>query len=138
MSGEARIRLLIVDDHADARAALKALLQEEFNIVAELPGAEAIQEAIRRHEPDVVLLDISMPGIDGLTAARILRKANVDAKIIFVTEHSDAQYVREAFRAGGSGFVVKSRAPAQIRRAIRRVLSGDRFPSDQELQPESR
>lgn len=137
MSGEATIRLLIVDDHPDARAALKALLEEEFEIVAELSSAVGLQEAIRQHKPDVVLLDISMPKIDGLTATRRLRKAGIDVKIIFVTEHADPQYIKEAFRAGGSGFVVKSRAPAHIRKAIRRVLEGDRFPSDLELQPES-
>ncbi len=138
MSGERKTRILIVDDHPDARSALKALLQDEFDIVGDLASAEALQRTVQELAPDIVLLDISMPKVNGLTAARRLREAGIDVKIIFVTEHGDPQYVKEAFRAGGSGFVVKSRAPAHIRKAIHRVMGGEHFPSDQELQSEPR
>ena len=103
------MRIVIVDDEPLARARLVHLCQEHagIEVVAQAgSGADAI-EAIRTYRPDVVLLDISMPGLNGIDAARQIRKATPNTRLIFLTMHSDRDYVVEAFRAGASGYLLK-------------------------------
>lgn len=120
------IRLLIADDQALVRGALSALLalEADIDVVAEVGrGDEVLEEAIRTR-PDVALLDIEMPGIDGLTAAAAVREHLPHCRVIMVTTFGRPGYLRRAMHAGASGFVVKDTPAAQLADAVRRVSQG--------------
>jgi len=123
------IKVLLADDQALVRAGFKALLDAEgdIEVVAEAAdGSEAIELA-RRHRPDVVLMDIRMPGMDGLSATRsIAGDARLsDVRIVILTTFDLDEYVFEALRAGASGFLVKNTEPAELIQAVRAVAAGD-------------
>ena len=123
------IRVLLADDQALVRAGFRALLdaQEDIEVVAEAnDGAEAIELA-RRHRPDVVLMDIRMPGVDGLAATKELaaEKRLPDLRIVILTTFDLDEYVFEALRNGASGFLVKNTEPAELVAAVRAVARGD-------------
>lgn len=120
-----RPRILLVDDHRLFIDGLRRLLEPELEIVGTLDSGEALQEAVITLRPDVVLLDISMPLRNGFDAARQLRQLGERCKLIFVTMHEDPDYVREAFRVGASGYVLKRGAGDELLHAIRQVLQGD-------------
>jgi len=122
-----KINLLLADDHAVVRAGLRALLEAEpdIRVVGE---ANDGQEAIARAEelrPDIVLLDISMPGMSGLEAAKEIKKAHSRMKILILTMHEDKAYLDECLRAGASGYVVKKAADTELVAAIRAVHRGE-------------
>ncbi|GAA0629334.1 response regulator transcription factor [Streptomyces crystallinus] len=121
------IRLLLVDDDPLVRAGLTFMLggSEDLEIVGEASDGSQVEELTDRLRPDVVLMDIRMPGVDGLTATETLR-ARPDAPevIVLTTFHADEQVVR-ALRAGAAGFVLKDTAPAEIVAAVRRVAAGE-------------
>jgi DNA-binding NarL/FixJ family response regulator len=123
-------RILIADDHALFREGLKALIApEEFQVVAE---AENGQEAIRlaqRHQPDVALLDISMPTLNGVDAAREVLRASPRSQVIMLTMHKDNAYLAEALRAGARGYILKSRGTAELLEALREVARGEVYIS---------
>ncbi len=118
-------RILLADDHLIVRQALKALLEGEgFSVVAEVgDGAEAVRVA-RERCPDVAVLDVSMPLLNGLEAAREILQACPRAKAILLTMHTGDQYVLDALRAGIKGYVVKTQAAADLVRAINEVQRG--------------
>jgi DNA-binding NarL/FixJ family response regulator len=123
------IRVLLVDDQALVRAGFRALLdaQEDIEVVGEAAdGEEAVNEA-RLHKPDVVLMDIRMPGMDGLEATRIIAAdGSLDSvRIVILTTFDLDEYVFEALRVGASGFLVKSTEPAELVHAVRAVAAGD-------------
>jgi DNA-binding NarL/FixJ family response regulator len=123
------IRVLIVDDHAVVRTGLRRVLDAEADIetVAEAPDAErAIFEAIES-KPDVVLLDVMMPGKSGIEALPSLLQAAPDAKVLILSMQDDPRYVREAFDAGASGYVLKEAADTEVVGAIRAVASGEQY-----------
>lgn len=122
------IRLLLADDQALVRQALCALLalEDDFEVVASVGRGDEVVAAAREHRPDVALLDIEMPGLDGLAAAAVLAAQVPDCRVVMLTTFGRAGYLRRAMDAGAAGFVVKD-APADVLAdAIRRVRSGER------------
>jgi len=125
----AKIRILLADDHAVLRAGLKALLNAEpdMTVVGEAAnGAEALRETARLL-PDVVLMDISMPGTDGLAATRLIRQQCPEVRVIALTMHDNEEYLFKVLEAGGSGYVTKRAADTELIDAIRAVQRGDAF-----------
>jgi DNA-binding NarL/FixJ family response regulator len=124
-----RPRLIIADDHELLLDGLKPLLENDFDLVATATdgyGAVAAAESLR---PDVMLIDIGLPLLNGLEAARQIRRALPDTKILFVTMQTERIYVEEAFRAGGLGYVLKQAAGSELLHAIQTVLGGERYLS---------
>ena len=122
----AKIRVLIADDHGLMRAGVRALLQatEDIEVVGEAEdGDEAIRE-VRRLEPDVVLMDVAMPGLGGLEATLVIRKEKPDVKILVLTQYDDREYVTRFLKAGVSGYVLKKAAAGELVAAIRAVERG--------------
>ena len=122
-------RLLLADDHTILVEGLKALLAPEFDVVATAGDGRAVLEAAKEYQPDIVLLDISMPGLNGIEAARRLKQSNPDAKLIVLTMHGDLSFVRAAFEAGASGYVLKQSAATELVTALREVDTGRRYIS---------
>jgi two-component system, NarL family, response regulator DesR len=122
------IRLLLADDQALIRSALVALLglEEDFCVVAEVGRGDEVVAAAREHHPDVALLDIEMPGIDGLSAAAALAHEVPDCAVIMLTTFGRAGYLRRAMEAGARGFIVKDAPAEQLADAVRRVAAGER------------
>jgi DNA-binding NarL/FixJ family response regulator len=124
-----RPRLLLADDHTLLLDGIRVLLEPEFNLVGCVEDGQALLTAARDSRPDVILLDISMPVLNGIDAAHQLRKTLPSAKLIFVTMHADADFVTEAFRAGAAGYVLKRSAATELLTAIREVLRGNHYVS---------
>src|SRR4029453_15768057 len=123
------IRTVIVDDHAVVRTGLRLLLEaeEDIEVVAEAGDArEAIFEA-RAKKPEVILLDVVMPGRSGLEAIPDLMKESPESKILVLSMQDDAAYVREAFGSGASGYLLKEAADAEVVGAVREVAQGGRY-----------
>ncbi len=120
-------RVLLADDHAIVTAGLRSILEPDFEVVAEVRDGRALVTAAERLRPDIIVADISMPLLNGVEAAFQIRKTNRKVKIVFLTMHSDVTFASEALRAGGSAYVLKSAAGAEILEAIREALSGRIF-----------
>jgi two-component system response regulator NreC len=121
-----RLRLMLVDDHDVVRTGLKTFLQtqEDFEIIAEAgDGDEAVKRAMETH-PDVILMDITMPNVDGLEATRRLRVLCPDCLVLALTVHDDKQYFMEMLSAGASGYITKQAAGDDLVSAIRTVADG--------------
>lgn len=120
------IRLLIADDQGLVRGALAALLglEPDIEVVAQVGRGDEVLEAVRGSRPDVALLDIEMPGLDGISAAAQLRDAATGCRILIVTTFGRPGYLKRALQAGASGFVVKDTPSAQLADAVRRVAQG--------------
>src|SRR4051812_7247698 len=120
--GTMPLRILLADDHLTVRYGLKLLIDAEpdMTVIAEAADGEtALQQALAL-APDVVIMDISMPGMNGLTATRALKKARPDALIVTLTRHTDDAYLQELLRAGVAGYVLKRSAPPAMLHALRR------------------
>jgi DNA-binding NarL/FixJ family response regulator len=123
------IRVLLADDHVLVRAGVRALLERMpgIEVVAEAgDGAEALQ-LIKRHRPQVVLLDISMPGLNGLEAAVRIAKEFPHSRIVVFSMHGTKQHVLQAFRAGAAGYLLKEAHPEELESAIRTVARGETY-----------
>jgi DNA-binding NarL/FixJ family response regulator len=122
--------LLIADDHALFREGVKALLAPaEYEIVAEADnGHDAIQLA-QRHQPEIALMDISMPGLNGVDAAREILRVSPRSRVIVLTMHRDHTYLAEALRAGARGYILKSRGAVELLEAVREVERGEVYIS---------
>ncbi|HXD61612.1 MAG TPA: response regulator transcription factor [Lacisediminihabitans sp.] len=120
------IRLLIADDQALVRGALAALLglEHDIEVVAEVGRGDEVVAAALESTPEVALLDVDMPGLDGIAAAALLKKALPACQILMVTTFGRPGYLRRAMQAGASGFVVKDTPARQLADAVRRVASG--------------
>ena len=123
------IRVLIVDDHAVVRSGLRLLLEreEDIEVVAEAGNAEEGIRAARLEKPDVVLLDVVMPGRSGLEAAPEILDAAKHAQVLVLSMQDDPTYVREAFASGASGYLLKEAADAELVQAVRDVAAGGRY-----------
>ena len=122
-------RLLLADDHAAMLGKTARLLEGEFEIVGTVGNGLDLIQAASRLDPDVVVLDITMPGLDGIEAARRLQHAGCRAKLVFLTVHEDLDYVRAAMDAGGAAYVLKARLALDLIPAIHAALDGQSFIS---------
>jgi DNA-binding NarL/FixJ family response regulator len=119
-----RPRVLLADDHRLLREAFVTLLQPECDVVGAVADGRALLDAVTGLRPDVVVLDVAMPLLNGLDAARQLKRRMPGVKIIFLTVNEDPDLAAEAFRAGGSGFVLKNSAASELLQAIYDVMQG--------------
>ncbi|MEZ2371983.1 response regulator [Arthrobacter sp. RCC_34] len=126
MAQDSAIRLVIADDQALVRGALAALLglENDIEVVAEAGDGEAAIVAVREERADVALLDVQMPGLDGLATAEQLRREAPHCRVLMVTTFGRPGYVRRALQAGAAGFVVKDTPARQLADAVRRVHAG--------------
>jgi two-component system nitrate/nitrite response regulator NarL len=124
-----RIRILLVDDHPIVLSGLRNSLssQTRFEVVGEAANATQAIQLAKERKPDIILMDISMPGMNGLEATRILRKESRDAKVIILTMHNNKEYILEIIRAGAWAYILKDTSPAELSRAIERVHAGETF-----------
>ena len=129
------IRVVVADDHAIVRAGLRALLgaQPDFTVVAEAADGRAAAAEVERHRPDVLLLDLTMPGWNGIDALARVRAACPGTRVVVLSMHAAPEYVRPALRAGAEGYVVKGAGLEDLVEAVRTVAAGGRF-----LGPEAR
>ncbi|GIF02496.1 response regulator transcription factor [Actinoplanes siamensis] len=120
------IKLLLADDQALVRGAMAALLdlEPDLKVVAEVGRGDEVVDAARAHDADVALLDVQMPGLDGIAAARLLHDALPACRVLMVTTFGRAGYLRQAMAAGAAGFVVKDTPARQLADAVRRVHQG--------------
>jgi DNA-binding NarL/FixJ family response regulator len=122
-----RPRLLIVDDHQVVAEGLIRLLGDRFEIVATINDGSAVVDAVSRLQPDVVLLDLSMPNISGLEAMRQLKQRHMDVKMLVLTMHADPDLAVAALKAGASGYVLKESSGSELLTALQVVLRGDTY-----------
>ena len=124
-----RPRILLADDHRIFSEGLRRLLEPEFEVVGHVESGLELQEAAERTNPDVIILDVSMPGMNGIDAVRRLRKKDQTAKVIILSMHADPTFVTEAFRGRASGYVVKSSDGDDLLKAVRECLKGGSYIS---------
>ncbi len=122
-------RVLLADDHRDFLAATARLLEPEFDVIDTVGDGQSLVETVPRDDPDLLVIDITMPVVNGIEAARQLTAAGARAKIVFLTVHADEDYVRAAQAAGGLGYVVKSCLASDLAPALRAALAGRAFVS---------
>jgi DNA-binding NarL/FixJ family response regulator len=122
-----RPRVLLADDHKIVLEGLRSLLEAQFDLVGTAKDGRELLEKAEALAPDVIVVDISMPLLNGIEATRKLRKAGCQAKVIFLTMHADVTYATRAFEAGASGFVLKHSASAELVEAIRTVIEGGQY-----------
>ena len=122
-----RTKILLADDHKMFAQGLRALLEDEFELVGTVENGQDLVAAANEFKPDVIVADISMPVMNGLDAVRQLKENGVTAKVIFLTMHADDRLLAEAFRCGGSGYVLKQSAGEELTLAIRQVLAGHKY-----------
>ena len=119
-----RPRVLLADDHALLLGAFEKLLADEFDIVGQVSDGRAVVAAAETLNPDVVVLDISMPLLNGLEAGRQIKQKSRGVKLVFLTMNEDADLAAEAFRSGASAYVLKRSAASELLTAIREVMQG--------------
>ena len=120
-------RVLLADDHKIVLEGLRSLLQSEFEIVGEVEDGRTLVAEAERLRPDLVVADISMPNLNGIDAARQIKKINERILIVFLTMHADVTYAAGAFEAGASGFVLKHSAPQELVLAMREAMKGQTY-----------
>jgi DNA-binding NarL/FixJ family response regulator len=117
-------RVLLADDHRIVAEGLRSLLEPEFDLVGAVEDGRALIAAVEELQPDVAVVDVSMPKLNGIEAVRQIKQKNKRIKIVFLTMHPDVAYAASAFEAGASGYVLKHSAPAELVMAIKEALEG--------------
>jgi DNA-binding NarL/FixJ family response regulator len=120
-------RILLADDHTFVLEGFRRILEEHYELVGTTGDGRALLAAAKTAQPDIVILDISMPLLNGIAAAAQLKKICPQAKVIIVTMHADSEYVRSAFEAGASAYVLKGSAVDELEQAIQAVLRGHSY-----------
>ena len=120
-------RILLADDHAIVIEGFRRILEGHYQIIGMVGDGRAVLEAAKTLQPDIVILDVSMPLLNGIDAAAQLKKICPKAKVIIVTMHADTDYVRSAFEAGASAYVLKRSAVDELEQAIQAVLAGHSY-----------
>jgi DNA-binding NarL/FixJ family response regulator len=123
------VSVLLADDHGDFLATVVRHLEPHFDVVGMVSNGQALVDEAARLEPDVVVLDISMPVLNGIDAARRLKAAGSSARIVFLTVHADRDFVRTALGAGALGYVLKSDLVSDLLPCLRSALDGRSFVS---------
>jgi DNA-binding NarL/FixJ family response regulator len=125
----APLRILLADDHVTVRHGLRLLIdsQADMKVISEASDGNAAMQNARALKPDVIVMDISMPGMNGLMATRALKKQQPKVAIVTLTRHGDDAYLQELLRAGVSGYVLKQSAPAELLQAIRAAAAGGQY-----------
>jgi len=125
------VRVLLADDHALVRAGIRALLQglEGVTVVAETGNGAEVLELARTHRPDVVLLDISMPGLSGLDVSVQLERELPEVRVVVLSMHANEEYVLQALRSGAAGYMLKDSATAELELALKAVMRGETYLS---------
>ncbi|HEX5647792.1 MAG TPA: response regulator transcription factor, partial [Nitrospira sp.] len=122
-----RPRILMADDHSLVLAGLRKLVEAEGEVVGTVEDGRALVEEAQKLRPDIILLDISMPLLNGLDAARQLTKLVPESKLLFLTMHATPTYATEAFKAGASGYLIKRSAASELKQAIQAVMRGQHY-----------
>jgi DNA-binding NarL/FixJ family response regulator len=124
-----RLRIVLADDHVTVRQGLRLLIdaQPDLVVVAEAGDGRTALQQVQEFDPDVVVMDISMPGTSGLTAARVLKEARSHTAIVVLTRHADDAYLQEMLRAGVAAFVLKQSPSTELIQAIRAVAAGGQY-----------
>jgi DNA-binding NarL/FixJ family response regulator len=127
-------RILLVDDQSVVRSCIRRIVetQADMVVVAEAEGGHIAMKLAIELQPDVILMDITMPGLNGIEATRAILDEGSTAKIVVLSLHSDVQMVREVLRAGAHAYVVKNRVARELHSAVRAVLAGETFVSSDE------
>ena len=129
MDDRHRVRVLIADDHRLVADACRNLLEPEFNVVAMVSDGRELLKVEPELRPDVIILDISMPGLNGLDAGELIKQRNHTVKLVYITMSVAADVAAEAFRRGASGYVVKQSSAEELITAVRRVVRGQSYLS---------
>ena len=124
-----RPRVLLADDHLATAEQLRTLLRPHFDVVALVEDGRALVSAAARLTPDVIVTDISMPGLDGIDASALIRRRDADARIVLVTVHSEPSLVERGLAVGALGYVLKDTAGDELVAAIHAALAGERYVS---------
>ena len=124
-----RARILVAEDHALMRQRVVRLLKGEFEVLEAVADGQALLEHAARLNPDVCVVDISMPIVNGIEAAGKLRRSGSTAKIVFLTLHNDSDFVRAAQKSGAEGYVIKAQMAVDLLVAVKEVLAGRTFLS---------
>lgn len=129
MDKAASLRIVLADDHVTVRHGLRLIIegQPDMTVVAEVSDGESAIARTLELQPDVIVMDISMPGMNGLVAARVLKQQHSTTAIVTLTRHADDAYLEELLRAGASGYVLKQSAPAELLQAIRAAAAGGQY-----------
>jgi DNA-binding NarL/FixJ family response regulator len=122
-----RARILLADDHSFILAGVRSLLEAHYDLVGQVSDGQALVEAAGRLRPDLIILDVTMPVLNGIDAARQIKQVWPQSKLLFLSMHSSTVYLREALDAGGAGYVLKSSAVEELRTAIQKVLKGQTY-----------
>ena len=125
----AKPRVVLVDNYPAILLEMLPLISTEFEMAAVFEDGRSFPGIVHVINPDLILLDITLPGLNGIEIARLLKKTGTSAKIVFFTVHADPDYAREAFHIGAMGFVLKTRLASDLVPALRAALSGRRFLS---------
>ena len=123
------IRVFLGDDNRDMLANLREELADEFEIIGVADNGKDVLKAVLELNPDVLVVDITMPFLNGIEVARFLQKGNCPTRILFLTIHEEPEYISAAFGAGALGYVTKRRLATDLKPAIREVSAGRKFPS---------
>lgn len=129
MTLSSAIRVVLADDHAVLRAGLRALLEAEpdMTVVGEAANGDEAVEQVRKLHPDVIVMDLTMPGLGGLAATRRISASETETKVLVLTVHAEEEYLLPVIDAGGSGYVTKTSADRDLVKAIRAVAKGEVF-----------
>src|ERR1700678_1293037 len=122
-----RPRILIADDHQILAEGLRGLLEPEFEVVGVVADGRELVVAARKHRPDVIVADVTMPSLNGIDAAVRLRDLGVKAKVVFLTMHRDVAYARRAMAAAAAGYVLKHSVSSELVTAVREALRGQTY-----------
>jgi DNA-binding NarL/FixJ family response regulator len=122
-----RSRVLIADDHQILAEGVKGLLEPEFEVVALVADGRELVTAAKRHRPDIIVADVSMPSLNGIEAAALLRTAGICAKVVFLTMHRDVAYARRALETGAAGYVLKHSVASELVAAVRAAQRGETY-----------